>query len=155
MYTLAELRYDAAIEPQSSTDTAFVATPLDTRLNRLREVVCIIQFGAIGAADVTTTALQESDTTSAYTTITGLTATVTATDDNKVCAFFVNMANPRKRYLIPAVDPGNAATLVSSLFVSLPDAGSPVSAATAGSYCAAGTRTQGLFAWKFDTTGPQ
>lgn len=145
MYTLAECRYDSLVQPVSINGTAETGLYLDT--TGMSEAAVIIQFGAIGAANFDAVALQESDTTSGFTDITGATFTVTATDDNKMIVILVNFANNRKRYIQVNLDPGAVACLVSSVCVSIPTQSSPVSAATAGSYYITVTRTQGLLGW--------
>jgi hypothetical protein len=145
MYTLAECRVDSLVIPQSINDNPEVGLFLDTA--NMKEAMVIIQFGAIAVASFEAVALQESDTTSSFADITGATFTVTATDDNKVIVVLVNFANDRKRYIQVNLNPSANAALVSAVCVSIPLSGSPVSAATAGSYYVTSTRTQGLLGW--------
>lgn len=92
--------------------------------------------------------LQESDTTSGFTDITGTAVTsVTQTDDNRVLVYNINLRNNRKKYLQVLVDPGNAATVFSSVFIGLPKTGGPTSASDAGSFNDGSSRTAGLESW--------
>lgn len=148
MFNLQKTAVHAMMEPLSINGTAATVTELDTR--GIKFVRIVLQFGAIGAADFDAVAVQESSTSgSGYADITGGTVAVTATDDNKLVIFDIDMTNDRKRYLYLNLDPGAVACLVSAVAIcELIETGTPTSTTDVGSYCAAGTRTAGVLAWK-------
>jgi hypothetical protein len=146
MLSLARTKVHGMILPQSVTDTATTGFYLD--VSDYSEGQVIVYFGAIGAADVTSISLQESDTTSAFADISGTSVTnVSQTDDNRLVVYNIDFSNNRKRYLQVQVDPGNAATLFSAVFIGVPKSASPTSASDAGSFNNGSARTTGLEAW--------
>lgn len=110
--------------PQSVNGTAATTTSVDTKGWRHCQIV--VQFGAIGAADLDALKVQESNddaAADAYVTVTGLeygasgyAALPTQTDDNGIFVFNISLLG-RERYLDLILDPGAVATLISAFAI--------------------------------------
>ena len=108
--------------PQSVNGTAATTTAIDTKGYRHCQIV--VQFGAIGAADLDALKVQESNddgSADAYADVTGLVTSGTTgqgripqdDDDNGIFVFNVSLLG-RERYLDLILDPGAVATLISA-----------------------------------------
>lgn len=110
--------------PQSINGTAATTTSIDTKGWRHCQIV--VQFGAIGAADLDALKVQESNddgSADTYADITGLVygasgyaALPTQTSDNGIFVFNISLLG-RDRYLDLILDPGAVATLVSAFAI--------------------------------------
>lgn len=140
--------YEAVHEPKDVTGGAIVPTVLD--ISPYQEVTIVYHLGAVGAAGFTggTIELHEAETSGGSYASIGSSATVTVNatnDDNKVATVTLINDGRRKPFIKPVATGGANAVLLSVMAVCFrKHSGSPVSAATGGSYCAAGTRTSGL-----------
>lgn len=121
--------------PAAIKDAAsFATTSIDTKGWKY----CTILF-CLGATDIAMTALkvQEADDDSTYVDITGATfagALPSATDDNKVYAFHINLRGNRKRYLdlVATAGDGAAGTFGSAIAILSNGEANPASATAAG-----------------------
>lgn len=142
MLRLANVKVCGSLEPISLNDTAATTTSVDTQ--GCKEVLFIFILGATTIA-MDELSLTESDDDSSFTAITGTTFTDPgATSDGKIYTCHVDMTKNRKRYIKAVIDPGAAATLLASVYITDKLDVAPISAATGGNGASAGSRIAGL-----------
>lgn len=119
---------------QAITPTAGVAGTADINgatcdLQAYSGMIAIVTMGAILSTAVTSVKLQESSDGSTWADLTGSAITIADTDDEKV--YYLELANPIKRYARVLVDRGTAnATVAAAEYISYGASKAPVTHGT-------------------------
>lgn len=139
MVPLQNAIFGLCIPPIDGNGTTPTATPFDTAQlsNGLGPATTVLALIAIGniAGNITTCIIEEasdSGFTTDVATVVTFTNPTAAGSDNTMIGATINMGGNRQRYLRTKITCAGSATLVASLFVSLPTGISPSTAALRG-----------------------